>query len=255
MTFREAIDRQRAKERARENLAASGIILGTDVGASLGGLALSRGLADRAKHMIPFDRLKELAALGGINVETDILGGRNNAFYRPAFLSRLLGRPTGEHGTIGMITTGGGRMSLPLDVAAHEVGHGMSWAGKAGMLPQLIARARIPGSMMGAGAGLTGLLKGTMGDKPLAEREKWLNTASIAGGAGMAPVLADEAMASRNAFKLFHRIPGDSAIRQEVARQAVKRLARAWGTYGIGALGLVLGPQLAKGYYRRRHER
>ena len=110
--------------------------------------------------------------------------------------------------------------------------------------------------MTGSLGSVVGLFKGTSGNKSLAEREKWLNTASIAGGVGTVPMLADEAVASRTALKILRRLPQfQPQVRQALARKAALRLMRAWGSYGVGAGGLMLGPQLAKQYYRRQHDR
>jgi hypothetical protein len=267
MTIWEAIQEEQARRRAERpqrvsNAPAIAAILGSDIGAALGARGLTRGLLNNGVQIpmhanTPFHQsmggldMLMLARRAGLDVQPEMLSGGENAFFRPAFVSRLLGRPTGQHGTIGR--TGAFPDYIPADVAAHEVGHGVSWSGKAGLLPKLISRARIPGQLGAGIASLLGLLKGTSGEKSLAEREKWLNTASIAGGVGMAPVLADEALASRNALRILRSVP-PSLLEKEVAQQAVRRLARAFGSYGLTGLGLVLGPQLAKEYYRRRHE-
>lgn len=258
MTVWEAIDEVKARREGHppraSNLAAQGILLGTDVGSGLAARSLMGKLMTTG-HQIPLESASgldvlRLAKMINMDVNTESTRGvMENAFYRPKILSDLAGKPSGRHGTVGAI--GPWSKFMPADVAAHEIGHGLSWTGKAGPLAKLIAQIRLPGAAAATGGGLLGLFMGTTGHKPLADREKWLDRASIIGGAGMAPVLADEALASRNAMRVLRRVP-ENLLQKEVAKQAIRRLTRAWGTYGVSALGLVLGPQLAKRYYRSR---
>lgn len=255
--IQEAKDRREGKPPRPSNLPAQAAIIGTDISAALGARGLVRGMLDKGvqipmQHATDLDVVR-LAQMAGLDVKPEMTrGAMENAFYRPAGMSRLLGRPTGRHGTIGRASPFYGDF-IPIDAASHEIGHGLSWTGKAGVLPKIISRVRVPGQLGASVASLVGLLKGTTGHRTLEEREKWLNRASLAGGIGMAPVLADEAIASRNALNFMRKVP-PTIFEKEIAQQAVRRLARAFGSYGLTGLGLVLGPQLAKQYYRRRHE-
>lgn len=257
MTIYEAIKEERDKhrnelqaQRTRRNLTAQGIMFGTDIGAGFAGRGLVRGLMS-SPNSIPVSRpssldVSALAKLMDLDIAARAQQGIPNASYQPAWLAHVMKGDAGRHGAI--TVHGRNVTSVPADVAAHEIGHAMAWNRKAGLPAQLISRARFPAALAMLGAPFAGLIGGATGNKPLATREKWLNRSSAIAGAGSAAVLADEAIASRNAFKVIAKLPPQ--LRDRVLQHAGKRLGRAFGTYGLTGLGLVLGPQLAKRYYR-----
>lgn len=259
MTIMEAIKAERDKhhdamdrQRVRKNLAAQGIMFGTDIGAGLAGRGLVRGLMTSdatipIRHSAGLD-IATLARMMDLDIAAKAEAGMPNAAFLPPWLAQLRKDPTGRHGTISV--HGRGVSTVPADVAAHEIGHAMAWNRKAGLPAQIISRARVPAALAMFGAPFAGLIGGATGNKSLADREKWLNRSSLAAGVGSGAVLADEALASRNAFKVLAKLP--PALRQRVLATAGKRLTRAFGSYGLTGLGLVLGPQLAKQYYRNQ---
>ena len=198
--------------------------------------------------------VKQMARHAGLDVGMHSSRGNSpNAYFMPEFFARMRKYPTGEHGTIGSVVTGGDARTgrLPADIAAHELGHSKSWYGKAGLLPKWMSRARLAGSPV---AGLSSWLPLLALDAYSPERQDaLLNFSSGLAGAASVPVLADEAFASRNALRIMRSLPA-GILSRAVMEQAPGRMARAWGTYGLGAAGMVLGPQLAKWYLHSNRE-
>lgn len=233
-------------------LAAQGIMFGTDIGAGLGGRALTRGMMHGGMPISlvkkPMEmNVEDLARGAGLDIKTNMIPGSPNASFLPRLVALLQGRNTGAHGAVNL--HGRGIRSMPIDIAAHEIGHALAWNNKAGPVAGAVAKGRIPAQIAMFLAPLVGGTIATTGTKTLADRDKWFDRTSVASGLAAGVVGVDEAIASRNALKVLHKLP--IGMRLRALESASPRLLRAWGTYGLSGLGLVLGPQLAKQYYHR----
>lgn len=215
------------------------------------------------KGTIPNLTIPELAAQAQFPVDaihtffgTPRNKGRGNAEFIPAVFRKLhikAGIPIpGNHpqGSIGIFPPTLSR-GVPADMLAHELGHARTYGGLEGVLPKIISRARLPGGIA-MGTSLLSSFPAFFGDKPLADREKWLNAASLTAAGGSLPVLADEFNASRTGLKLLRQT---GKVSPEVMKLAFRRLLRAGGTYGLMSAGLIGTPQLVKQYYRHKQKK
>lgn len=127
----------------------------------------------------------------------------------------------------------------------HELGHALTGVGKAGLLPQVLSKARITLGPIGSVGAIVDSLRALMGTKSQNERERLLNQASLFGVGSAVPILADEYQASRQAIELLERLP--KGIAEKFLTSAGKQNWLNMGMYGTRSLApLILLPQALK---------
>lgn len=211
--------------------------------ASLAGLPLARML--RREPTGPLQVSPERAAqlLEELSPGIDLRVEKGmSSQYRPGWLGGV--KPKGS-----IVTSPTASGKLPLDVLLHELGHSDVHAGPSRAL-RALGPARLLGQVGGLGfAGLAPLAY--FADMEESKRDKLMDWASIAGGAGSVPMLADEMLASLKALRHFDTLGRTGRLgpvgRLDVARGLMRsRLLAALGTYGLTAAGAVAAPQVAK---------
>lgn len=196
---------------------------------------------------LPITTLKKLIEESGVDVGVNSKPtAKVNYGYAPAWAAKPNDlKNVGAHGAI---LKSGPSVLWNTPAAAHELGHAMQRHTK-GPIGNIISNARIlgnPGLITSPLAAFYGMLRSDMSPE---QRDRWLNGASILAGASAVPILADEALASRNALQLIRNSKIPDVANQLAA--AKKLLPRAFGTYGATAVGAVALPQVMK-YFKNK---
>jgi len=140
------------------------------------------------------------------------------------------------------------------EIALHELGHAADFTGSrfarmrglaSGALLN-IASTAVPIALV-AGDEISKAIPGTVDDKAIRFMQEY--APEIAGATLAATQLYPEAKASFLALKHIKEVEGSLA-----AKEALKKLLPAWGTYALAAIPPIVGMALARKYWREAHE-